>query len=186
MWGTRGHNFPGAESLRKATKSPNNVTSTFFSATHLLPKDLRFQHGGAKLASCPGHHLTSLRAANSWRFCAAQLKISLLRMHNTMNIMTTCSYFDNNLTFHAFDMQCASVPLYHACIAYCQISMCPLTCKLISDFYSFCFIYAKLSSILCFFRHFKFAYDITAMERLMVPKSRYHCFSDSNAFSNLS
>jgi len=28
---------------------------------HLLPKDLRFSHGGAKLTSCPGRHLTSLR-----------------------------------------------------------------------------------------------------------------------------
>jgi len=26
-----------------------------------LPKDLRFERGGAKLASCPGCHLTSLR-----------------------------------------------------------------------------------------------------------------------------
>ena len=28
---------------------------------NLLPKDVRFEHGGAKLASCPGRHLTSLR-----------------------------------------------------------------------------------------------------------------------------
>jgi len=44
-----------------APKSPNNVTSTFFSRVHLLPKDLKFEHGGAKLASCPGLCLTSLR-----------------------------------------------------------------------------------------------------------------------------
>ena len=25
-----------------------------FNAVHLLPKDLRYEHGGAKLASCPG------------------------------------------------------------------------------------------------------------------------------------
>jgi len=42
-------------------KSPNNVTSTFFNTVHLLPKDLRFEHGGAKLAPCPGRCLTSLR-----------------------------------------------------------------------------------------------------------------------------
>jgi len=41
--------------------SPNNVTSTFFNTLHLLPKDIRFEHGDAKLASCPGRHLTSLR-----------------------------------------------------------------------------------------------------------------------------
>jgi len=62
-----GHNSPGAESLwgrwitAGSPKSPNNVTSTFFSAVHLLPKDLSFAHGGAKLASCLGRHLTSLR-----------------------------------------------------------------------------------------------------------------------------
>jgi len=33
----------------------------FFNTVHLLPEDLRFEHGGAKLASCPGHHLNSLR-----------------------------------------------------------------------------------------------------------------------------
>jgi len=43
-------------------KDPKNVkSSTFFNTVHLLPKDLSFEHGGAKLASCPGRHLTSLR-----------------------------------------------------------------------------------------------------------------------------
>ena len=56
--GTRG--VQGGDNSR-ASKSPNNVTSTFFNTVHLLPKDLRFEHGGAKLASCPGRHLTSLR-----------------------------------------------------------------------------------------------------------------------------
>jgi len=56
-----GHNSPGAESLQGAPKSPNNVTSTFFNTVHLLQKDLMFEHGGAKLVSCPGRHLTSLR-----------------------------------------------------------------------------------------------------------------------------
>jgi len=44
-----------------ALKRPNNVTSTFFNTAHLLPKDLRFEHGDDKLASCTGRHLTSLR-----------------------------------------------------------------------------------------------------------------------------
>jgi len=44
-----------------APKGLNNVTSTFFNSVHLLPKDLRFKYGGAKLASCPGCHLTSIR-----------------------------------------------------------------------------------------------------------------------------
>jgi len=33
----------------------------FVNIVHLLSKNLRFEHGGAKLASCPGRHLTSLR-----------------------------------------------------------------------------------------------------------------------------
>ena len=43
--------------MRGAPKSANNVTITLFNTVHLLPKDLRFEHEGAKLASCPGRHL---------------------------------------------------------------------------------------------------------------------------------
>jgi len=50
-----------AEWMRGAPKSPKNVTSTFFNTVHLLPKDLSFEHGGAKLASCPRRYLTSSR-----------------------------------------------------------------------------------------------------------------------------
>jgi len=56
-----GLHSPGAEWLPGAPKSPNNVVITCFNTVHLLPKVLRFEHGGAKLASCPGRHLTSLR-----------------------------------------------------------------------------------------------------------------------------
>jgi len=42
---------------------------------NLLPEDVRFEHGGAKLVSSPGHHLTSVRpwlnhitAQKLWRF----------------------------------------------------------------------------------------------------------------------
>jgi len=37
-----------------APKSPNNITSIFFNPVLLLPKDLKFDSRGAKLASCPG------------------------------------------------------------------------------------------------------------------------------------
>ena len=54
--------------IPRAPKSPNDVSSTFFNALYLLPKDLRFEHGGAKLASCPGRQLTSLRLwAEVWQ-----------------------------------------------------------------------------------------------------------------------
>jgi len=56
--GQRGHNSPGAEKSQQCRKY-------FFNTVHLLPKDLRFEHGGAKLASCPGPHLTSL---HSWLY----------------------------------------------------------------------------------------------------------------------
>jgi len=36
-------------------------TSIFFNTVNLLQKELRFEHGGAKLASCPERHLASLR-----------------------------------------------------------------------------------------------------------------------------
>ena len=55
-WGDCG----GAESLRRAPKTPNNVTSTFFNTVHLLVNDLSFQHLGATLTSCPGCYLTLL------------------------------------------------------------------------------------------------------------------------------
>jgi len=50
-----GHNSPGGITVG-APKSRNSVTSrpTFFNAAHLLPKNLKFEHGGAKPVSCPG------------------------------------------------------------------------------------------------------------------------------------
>ena len=53
--------MPRAPNRRGAPKSANNVASTFFNTVqHLLPKDLRFEHGGANL-SCPGRHLPLAR-----------------------------------------------------------------------------------------------------------------------------
>ena len=46
-------------------KSPNSVASFFFNTVHLLPKDLRFKHGGAKIFSCPRKHLTSVRPCHT-------------------------------------------------------------------------------------------------------------------------
>jgi len=58
MWGRE---------IPRAPKSHNNVESTFFNTIHLLPKDLMFEHGGAKLVSCPGRHLTSVRLCQQVR-----------------------------------------------------------------------------------------------------------------------
>jgi len=49
------HSATDADSLG-APKTPNNVVNSF-STVHLLPKDLKFEHGGAKLVSCPGRYL---------------------------------------------------------------------------------------------------------------------------------
>jgi len=67
---TRGAQFPGRRFIMGGPKSPNNVISTFFNTAYLLLKDLRFKNGGAKLASCPGRHLTSLDiyAGENFRF----------------------------------------------------------------------------------------------------------------------
>jgi len=62
--GDKRHNSPGAESLR-GPKSHNNVISTSFNTLYLLPKDLRFEHEGVKLVSCPRRRLTLLRPCTS-------------------------------------------------------------------------------------------------------------------------
>jgi len=66
--------YGGAEWLRGALNSPNIVASSFFNTVHLLPKDPRFERGDAKLASCPGRHLTLLRP------CITYLKVISIYM----------------------------------------------------------------------------------------------------------
>jgi len=56
----RGHNSLDGKSLRGAPKSPNDVTSALCNTVHFLPKTSG-SNARAKLASCLGHHLTSLR-----------------------------------------------------------------------------------------------------------------------------
>jgi len=46
-------------------KSYNNVISTSLNTVHLLPKDFRFEHGGANLVSCSRRRLTSLHLCTS-------------------------------------------------------------------------------------------------------------------------
>ena len=60
MKGGKGAEFPGCRITMGLPKSPKYVTSTSFSTVNLHPKELRFEHRGAKLASCPRRHLTSL------------------------------------------------------------------------------------------------------------------------------
>ena len=54
----------GAEWLRRAAKSPNNVTRTFFNTVHLLPRDLFGTWGRQTcfLPRAPSHLITPLTA----------------------------------------------------------------------------------------------------------------------------
>jgi len=58
--GSRGHNFPGAESLCGRRKS-QQCHKYFLQYRTFASERLRFEHGRVKLASCPGRHLSSLR-----------------------------------------------------------------------------------------------------------------------------
>ena len=80
--------YGGAKSLQerpmaaKVQKSPNNVTNTFFNAKHLLPKDISFEYWGAKLASYPGCHLTSLHpGVKSHNNLAAAREVKYISQH---------------------------------------------------------------------------------------------------------
>jgi len=55
--GAKRAQFPGRRITMGGRKSPNNVASTFFNTLYWFPKDIRSEHGDAKLASCPGRHL---------------------------------------------------------------------------------------------------------------------------------
>jgi len=83
------NHYGGAESLRGVLKSPNNVASTFFNTVNLLPKDHRFEHRGAKLASCLGRHLTSLRP---WLQCMHNSPFVSLREENRKRHFTLIKF----------------------------------------------------------------------------------------------
>jgi len=72
--GRKRSTIPGHRITAGVPKSPNHATSTFFNTEHLFPKDIRFEHEGTKLVSCPGLHLASLRP---WVWWVLQKIISL-------------------------------------------------------------------------------------------------------------
>jgi len=49
----------GAPNDLWARRKVTTVSQVLSSTVYLLPKNLRFEHGYAKLISCPGRHLTS-------------------------------------------------------------------------------------------------------------------------------
>ena len=109
-------------------KSHSNVITTFFKTVglHLLPKDLRFEHGGAKLVSFPRRHLTSLRSCTSrlssqndeiclQKYLPINGKLSItnylkqnavdyrshLTIENSLKVEKQVYYFENRHNFHS-------------------------------------------------------------------------------------
>jgi len=89
MCSTQGPNEGGAilrapshygvdESLRRmavwGAENSQQCYKYFLQIAHLPPKDLRLEHGDAKLASCPGRHLTSLRP---WQYLIETLSSNI-------------------------------------------------------------------------------------------------------------
>jgi len=52
--------MPSVSNHWVAPKCPTKVANVFSNTVHSLSKDLRLDHGGAKLVSYPGRHLTSV------------------------------------------------------------------------------------------------------------------------------
>jgi len=100
--GKGGHDSPSAESLcgRQITAGGAIKSQQYhkyflqYSRLHLLPKDLRFEHGSAKPASCPRCHLTSLRPCcyGSSRKNCASLAQQCFFSHCTVQNYEACHY----------------------------------------------------------------------------------------------
>ena len=114
-----GHNSPGAGSLlrrrmtagdAKCLLGPPKIPNT----VHFLPKDLTFEHGGAKLAFCPGRSLTSLhpccKLITAWHYicepdsCAVwvsyrQKKRPLQESNQLIGIKMPTSVLSRNIWF---------------------------------------------------------------------------------------
>jgi len=74
----------------------HNVISTFFNTIHLLPKGLRFEHGGAKPVSCPRRHLTSLHLCAS-RLSSQNDEICLQKYLSISGKLSTTHYLNKML-----------------------------------------------------------------------------------------
>jgi len=71
--GCKGVTIPRASSHWGGEKS-QQCRSAFCNTVYLLPKDLRFEHGGAKLVPCPGRQLTSVTCWQQHMFgCSANI-----------------------------------------------------------------------------------------------------------------
>jgi len=87
----RGHDPSGADHYKKYQQCHKH----FFKTVHLLPKDLRFEHGGAKLVSCPKRHLTSLRPCTS-RLSFQNVEICLQKYLPISGKLSITNYLKQN------------------------------------------------------------------------------------------
>jgi len=123
-----GVQFHGRRITIGAPKSPNKVTGTFFNTIHLLAKDLKFDYGSAKHASCPcGIQSPYAADSNKDRFENWQLwgvwKLPLCH-HRVIKPTQICSCFINpciNLHFPSTVSR-----EYHPNVAYMKFSTCCL------------------------------------------------------------
>ena len=97
--GEGGRNFPGAESLLGSRKVLT-MSQVLSSTADLFSKDPRFEHGGAKLASCPGRYLTSQRP---WPYCViSQVNTVHLYLQHSKTLELTEKYGKHVLQLTAY------------------------------------------------------------------------------------
>ena len=78
------NHYGGAESLRRAPKSPNNVTNTFFNTAHLLPKDSGSNTGGCHacfLPRAPSDLVAPLPVCKRWACLVPSTQYTLQSSH---------------------------------------------------------------------------------------------------------
>jgi len=72
-----------------ASKSPNNVTNTFFSTAKFLSKYLRFKHEGVKLVSCLLHNYKffprSVKQSSTSKGLSKHMRAFLRAKHNWLH-----------------------------------------------------------------------------------------------------
>jgi len=74
--------FLGRRIAAEGSEKSQQCHIYFLHHSYLLPKDLKFEHGGVKLASCSGRHLTSLRPWASVGLCTTFSVTHLASLHH--------------------------------------------------------------------------------------------------------
>jgi len=102
--GGKGQNDPCAESLGSRKRQYCKYCLQY---VNVLPKDLKFEHRGAKLVSCPGRHLTSVRPWCRVRHRSKLENHYLTYVGNALSFVQTWTYNSSNQTSCSWtDQQC--------------------------------------------------------------------------------